>query len=46
MATKTTWFDENSNASLIADQAQRLDSFLKAMADGKVTDDEVKLQEE
>ena len=46
MATKTTWFDENSNASLIADQAQRLDSFLKAMADGKVTDDEVKSQEE
>jgi len=46
MATKTTWFDENSNASLIADQAQRLDSFLKAMADGKVTDDEVKSQEQ
>jgi hypothetical protein len=46
MPTKTTWFDENSNASLIADQAQRLDSFLKAMADGKVTDDEVKSQEE
>jgi hypothetical protein len=44
--TKAAWFDENSNASLIADQAQRLDSFIQTMADGKVTDDEVKAQEQ
>ena len=44
--TKTTWFDEASSASLIAEQAQRLDSFLQAIADGKVTDAEVKTQEE
>ena len=48
MATsaKTTWFDEASSASLIAEQAQRLESFLQAIADGKVTDAEVKTQEE
>jgi hypothetical protein len=44
--TKSTWFDETSNASLIADQAQRLESFIHTMADGKVTDDEVKAQEQ
>ena len=44
--TKSSWFDESNNASLIADQAQRLDSFIEAMADGKVTDDEVREQEE
>ena len=43
--TKTTWFDETSNASLIADQAQKLESFIQTMADGQVTDDEVKAQE-
>ena len=26
--TKSSWFDESTNASLIADQAQRLDSFI------------------
>ena len=31
---------------MIADQGKRLDSFLQAIADGKVTDDEVKSQEE
>ena len=44
--TKSAWFDEASHASLIADQAQKLDSFLQALADGKVTDDELKVQEE
>lgn len=41
----SSWFDENSNQALISDQAQRLESFLNAVADGKVTDDEVKSQE-
>jgi hypothetical protein len=44
--TKATWFDDASNSSLIAEQAQKLESFLQAMADGQVTDDEVKTQEE
>jgi hypothetical protein len=46
MAAKSSWFDESSNAPVIAEQAQRLDSFLEAMADGKVTDAELKSQEE
>ncbi len=44
--TKSAWFDESSNAPVIAAHAKRLDSFLDAIADGKVTDDEVKSQEE
>lgn len=44
--TKSAWFDESSNAPVIAEHAKRLDSFLAAIADGKVTDDEVTAQEE
>ncbi len=44
--TKSAWFDEASNEPVIAEHAKRLDSFLAAIADGKVTDDEVKSQEE
>lgn len=43
--TKSAWFDEDSSTSVIADHAKRLDSFLQAIADGKVTDEEVKTQE-
>jgi len=43
--TKSAWFDETSNESVIVEHAKRLDSFLKAIADGKVTDEEVKTQE-
>jgi hypothetical protein len=43
--TKSAWFDETSNESVIAEHAKRLDSFLQAIADGKVTDEEVKTQE-
>ena len=43
--TKSAWFAETSNASVIAENAKRLDSFLQAIADGKVTDEEVKTQE-
>ena len=48
MATNTNsaWFDETSSTLVITDHAKRLDSFLQAIADGKVTDDEVKAQEE
>ena len=45
-AGKANWFDEKSNASLISEKAQHLESFLQALADGKVTDAEVKAQEE
>jgi hypothetical protein len=45
MAT-SSWFDEGSNAPIIAEQAKRLDSFVEAIADGKVTDAELKSQEE
>src|SRR6187399_617462 len=45
MATRSDWFDEDSNTLVIADHAKRLDSFLQAIADGKVTDEEVKSQE-
>ena len=45
MPTKSAWFDENANTPLIAEQAQRLDSFVAAMADGQVTEAEVKAQE-
>ena len=46
MTAKSSWFDESSNAPVIAEQAKRLDSFLEAIADGKVTDAELKSQEE
>ena len=45
-STKSAWFDEDANTSLIAQEAQRLESFVAAMADGKVTDGELKAQEE
>jgi hypothetical protein len=43
---KSTWFDEEANTPLINQEAQRLESFVSAMADGRVTDDELKRQEE
>ena len=45
-AAKSSWFDEGSNTPLIAEQAQKLESFLAAISDGKVTDVELKEQEE
>jgi hypothetical protein len=42
---KSSWFDEQSNTPLIHEQAKRLTSFVDAIADGKVTDDEVAAQE-
>jgi hypothetical protein len=41
----TAWFDEATQTPLIADHARRLDSFLSAMADGEVNDDELHAQE-
>jgi hypothetical protein len=49
MATKTTfksqWFDEKTETPIIAEQARRLDSFLTAVADGKVEQKEIDAQE-
>jgi len=44
-SAKSDWFDEDADTPLIAEGAKRLDSFVAAMADGKVTDAEVKAQE-
>lgn len=41
----SAWFDENTDTPLISEKARSLDSFLAAIADGKVTDDEVAGQE-
>ena len=43
---KSSWFDETTQSPLIAEQAQRLESFMAAMADGKIEDAELKAQEE
>ena len=45
-STRTSsWFDESSQTPLIAEQAQRLETFLAAMADGRIDADELKQQE-
>ncbi len=41
----SSWFDEDSNTPMISEQAKKLGSFLAAIADGKVTDEELKDQE-
>jgi hypothetical protein len=43
---RSSWFDEQTQAPLIAEQAQRLESFLAAMADGRIDESELKAQEE
>src|SRR5690349_3069230 len=43
---KSAWFDEQSAANLISEKATQLESFVTAMADGEVTDAELKSQEE
>jgi hypothetical protein len=42
---KSTWVDEETDLPLITERARQIDSFLDAIADGKVTDTEVKAQE-
>ena len=43
--TRSAWFDEATQTPVIADHAQRLDSFLSAVADGEVNDQELQAQE-
>ncbi|MFM7035682.1 MAG: hypothetical protein ACKOYJ_10985 [Planctomycetia bacterium] len=45
-AHKTPWFDAASEAPLLTEYARKLDSFLDAVADGKVTSKELSAQEE
>ncbi len=42
---KTVWFDEATNTPLISEHAQRLDTFLATMADGRVDAKELAAQE-
>ena len=41
----SAWFDEATQTPLIENQARRLDSFLAAMADGEVDENELQAQE-
>ncbi|MDZ4820335.1 MAG: hypothetical protein SGJ20_15325 [Planctomycetota bacterium] len=43
---QSKWFDENSETSIIAEQARKLDSFLIAVADGQVDTHELEAQEQ
>ena len=42
---RTTWFDASSNLPIIDEQAKRLDSFLTAMADGRIEASELETQQ-
>lgn len=45
MAAKTPWFDDATEAPLLAEYAKKLDSFCDAVADGRVTSGELEDQE-
>jgi hypothetical protein len=42
---KSAWFDEASHTPIIAEKARRMESFLAAMADGRIEPAEVEAQE-
>lgn len=42
---RTNWFDDEASLPLIDEQAQKLESFTKAMADGVVSRDELEAQQ-
>jgi hypothetical protein len=41
----SAWFDEASHTPIIADKARRAESFVAALADGRLDDSEIKDQE-
>ncbi len=41
----SAWFDEASHTPIIADKAQRAESFIAAMAHGQIDESEIKDQE-
>jgi hypothetical protein len=42
---KTPWFDDASDAPMLAEYARKLDSFLDAVADGRIDSKELDAQE-
>jgi hypothetical protein len=44
-AGKTPWFDESTEAPMLAEYARKLDSFLDVVADGRVETKEIEEQE-
>ena len=43
---RQSWLDEDAQTTVIDDQVQKLESFIDAMADGRVDDREVNAQEQ
>jgi hypothetical protein len=43
--TRTDWLDEKTDAPLIGEYAERLGTFIEAMADGRIEAHELKAQE-
>ena len=43
---RTSWFDDSTNLPLIDEQAEKLDSFVEAMADGVISKSELEKQQE
>jgi hypothetical protein len=43
---RTEWLDPSSNAPMIGQYAERLGSFLEAMADGRIDESELKAQQD
>ena len=43
---RTSWFDESTHLPVIDEQVQKLDSFIKAMADGVIDKQELQKQQE
>jgi hypothetical protein len=42
----SAWFNEASHTPIIAEKARRTESFVAAMADGKIDEPEIKAQED
>ena len=43
---RTSWFDDSTHLPVIDEQAERLDSFVEAMADGVIEKHELEKQQE
>lgn len=42
---RTSWLDENAQTTVIDDRAKEMETFVSAMADGKIDDSELAAQE-
>jgi hypothetical protein len=45
-SARSSWFDEESNKPVIEGLTRRMETFLEALADGRIEDHEVRAQEE